>query len=157
MRGMRIASRPSLLILAFADRAQRLRSDAGGTGARITSPKEEFGFNFGDDYQLATYQQLAAYWQKLDRESDRMVLQEIGKTSEGRPHLMAIVTSPENHKNLARYQATSHAGSRSPRGSPTIRRARSRAKARPSSGSTAACTPARCSARSSSARWSTRW
>jgi Zinc carboxypeptidase len=74
---------------------------------RITAPKEEFGFNFGDDYQLATYQQLAAYWQKLDRESDRMVLQEIGKTSEGRPHLMAIVTSPENHKNLARYREIS--------------------------------------------------
>ena len=74
---------------------------------RVTAPKEEFGFNFGDDYQLATYQQLAAYWQKLDRESDRMVLQEIGKTSEGRPHLMAIVTSPENHKNLARIKDTS--------------------------------------------------
>jgi hypothetical protein len=74
---------------------------------RITSPKEEFGFNFGDDYQLATYQQLSTYWQKLDRESDRMVLQEIGRTSEGRPHLMAIVTSPENHKNLARYREIS--------------------------------------------------
>src|SRR4030095_14539043 len=70
---------------------------------RITTPKDEFGFNFGDDYQLATYQQLASYWHKLDRESDRMVVQEIGKTSEGRPHLMAIVTSPANHKNLARY------------------------------------------------------
>jgi hypothetical protein len=71
---------------------------------RVTSPKDAFGFNFGDDYQLATYQQLTAYWQTLDRESDRMVLQEIGKTSEGRPHLMAIVTSPENHENLARYR-----------------------------------------------------
>jgi hypothetical protein len=74
---------------------------------RVTSPKEEFGFNFGDDYQLATYQQLTAYWQKLDRESDRMVLQEIGRTSEGRPHLMAIVTSPENHKNLVRIKDAS--------------------------------------------------
>jgi hypothetical protein len=74
---------------------------------RITAPKEAFGFNFGDDYQLATYQQLAAYWQTLDRESDRMVLQEIGRTSEGRPHLMAIVTSPENHKSLARFREIS--------------------------------------------------
>ena len=79
----------------------------GAQAPRVTSPKEEFGFNFGDDYQLATYTQLTAYWQKLDRESDRMVLQEIGRTSEGRPHLMAIVTSPENHKNLARYQEIS--------------------------------------------------
>jgi hypothetical protein len=74
---------------------------------RVTSPKEQFGFNFGDDYQLATYQQLVEYWRKLDGESDRMVVQEIGRTSENRPHLMAIVTSPENHKNLARYRDTS--------------------------------------------------
>jgi hypothetical protein len=74
---------------------------------RVTSPKEEFGFNLGDDYQLTTYSQLAAYWHKLDRESDRMMVQEIGRTSEGRPHLMAIVTSPENHKNLARIREIS--------------------------------------------------
>jgi hypothetical protein len=73
---------------------------------KVTSPRQEFGFDFGDDYQLATYAQLSAYWQKLDRESDRMVLQEIGRTSEGRPHLMAIVTAPENHKNLARIRDT---------------------------------------------------
>src|SRR5262245_20023938 len=72
--------------------------------SRITSPKEQLGFNFGDDYQLANYKQLADYWQKLDAESDRMVVQEIGKTAEGRPHLMAIVTSPENHRNLAKYK-----------------------------------------------------
>jgi hypothetical protein len=74
---------------------------------RVTTPKEAFGFNFGDDYQLATYQQLADYWRKLDAESDRMVLQEIGRTSENRPHLMAIVTSPQNHKNLQRYREIS--------------------------------------------------
>jgi hypothetical protein len=81
-----------------------LLAAAAGAQSRITSPKDEFGFNFGDDYQLATYQQLAAYWQKLDGESDRLVVQEIGKTSERRSHLMAIVTSPENHQNLARYK-----------------------------------------------------
>jgi hypothetical protein len=74
---------------------------------RITTPMEEFGHNFGDDYWLANYQQIAAYWRKLDAQSDRMILQEIGKTAEGRPHLMAIVTSPENHRNLERYRQTS--------------------------------------------------
>jgi hypothetical protein len=71
---------------------------------KITTPKEELGFNFGDDYVLANYQQIASYWQKLDRESDRMIVQEIGKTAEGRPHFMAIVTSPANHQRLARYK-----------------------------------------------------
>src|SRR5687768_7951567 len=73
----------------------------------VTSPKTEFGHAFGDDYFLANYKQMEAYWRKLDRESDRMVLQDIGRTAEGRTHLMAIVTSPANHRNLARYKEIS--------------------------------------------------
>src|SRR3970040_2148842 len=72
--------------------------------ARIPTPPEEFCQNFGDDYFLANYQQIAAYWQKLDRESDRIAVQSIGKTAEGRDQLMAIVTSPENHRSLPRYK-----------------------------------------------------
>jgi hypothetical protein len=74
---------------------------------QVTAPLQEFGHNFGDDYFLTNYKQLAGYWQKLDRESDRLTLQPIGKTSEGREQLMAIVTSPENHRNLARYKEIS--------------------------------------------------
>src|SRR5580765_8902634 len=70
----------------------------------ITSPKQHFGFNIGDDYQLATYDQFVQYWRKLDQESDRMKVVEIGKTAEGRPQLMAIITSPENFKKLDRYK-----------------------------------------------------
>ena len=36
-----------------------------------------------------------------------MALEEIGKTAEGRPQLMAIVTSPANQKKLARYKEIS--------------------------------------------------
>jgi hypothetical protein len=32
---------------------------------------------------------------------------EIGKTEEGRPHLAAIVTAPENFENLDRYKQIS--------------------------------------------------
>ena len=75
--------------------------------APITTPKAHLGFNFGDDYQLANYRQLADYWRTLDAQSDRLTVREIGKTSEGRPHLMAIVTSPANHKNLETYREIS--------------------------------------------------
>src|SRR6266576_1281374 len=34
----------------------------------------------------------------------RLALREIGKTAEGRSQLMAIITAPENHKRLARYE-----------------------------------------------------
>src|SRR5688572_28722088 len=81
---------------------------AAAAGAQtVTSPKQFFGFNIGDDYQLATYTQFVDYWQKLDKESDRMKVVEIGKTAEGRPQLMAIVKSPENHKKLDRYKEIS--------------------------------------------------
>jgi hypothetical protein len=72
--------------------------------AKVTSPKEQFGFAVGDDYQLVNYRQLVAYWKKLDAESDRMKLVDIGKTAEGRTMIMAIITSPANHGRLARYK-----------------------------------------------------
>lgn len=77
------------------------------TPARITSPKEAFGANFGDDYFLATYTQIATYWRTLERESNRIRVVEIGTTAEGRSQLMAIVSSPDNLRNLERYKAIS--------------------------------------------------
>ncbi len=77
------------------------------TAQTITTPKQQFGFSIGDDYQLATYDQFQAYWQKLDKESPRMQVVEIGKTEEGRPHLAAIITAPENFAKLDRYKQIS--------------------------------------------------
>jgi hypothetical protein len=74
---------------------------------KITTPKEQFGHNVGDDYWLATYTQLVDYWKKLEQESPRIRLEEIGTTSEGRSMIMAIITSSENHKNLGRYKEIS--------------------------------------------------
>ena len=71
---------------------------------RITPPKEHFGFNIGDDYCLANYQQLMKYWAKVDTESERVKVMSIGTTEEGRPQFMAIVTSPANHAKLSHYQ-----------------------------------------------------
>src|SRR5207247_9917700 len=69
-----------------------------------TPPREPLRFDSGADYHLATYTQLEAYWRTLARQSPRMVLREIGKTAEGRTQLMAIITTPENHKRIASYQ-----------------------------------------------------
>ena len=70
----------------------------------VTTPEAALGFQIGADYQLANYVQLTAYWQTLARESDRMRLESIGQTAEGRDQWMAIITSPENHRRLDRYQ-----------------------------------------------------
>ena len=76
----------------------------GASAQSITTPIAEFGFNLGDDYQLANYTQLEAYWLKLAEESDRMKLEVIGNTAEGRPMYMATITAPENHPNLDRFK-----------------------------------------------------
>jgi hypothetical protein len=77
------------------------------TPPKITTPKEALGFNLGDDYQMANYTQLEAYWKTLAKESNRMKLVDIGLTAEGRHQYMAIITSPENQKNLAKYKEIS--------------------------------------------------
>jgi hypothetical protein len=74
----------------------------------ITTPKQQFGYNVGDDYQLVNYVMAEAYWKKLATESDRMKLVEMGKSSEGRTQWMAIISSPENLKNLDHYRDISH-------------------------------------------------
>ncbi|CAM3855626.1 M14 metallopeptidase family protein [Mucilaginibacter galii] len=72
----------------------------------VPSPKEHFGFNIGDDYQLATYTQTEAYFKKLSA-SPRTKLVDIGLTEEGRHQWMLIVSSPENIKNLEKYKEIS--------------------------------------------------
>src|SRR5262245_8066228 len=73
----------------------------------ITSPREQFGAAIGDDYFLATYSELEAYWKKLDQQSDRMQLVDIGRTEEGRSQWMAIISAPENLKQLDRLRDVS--------------------------------------------------
>ena len=90
-------------VIAASLLAQALWAQSGG---KITTPKEQFGYNIGDDYQLTNYTQLTEYWKKLATETDRMRLTEIGKTAEGRTQVMAIVTAPENFKSLDRYRDT---------------------------------------------------
>ena len=74
--------------------------------AQIPTPKEYFGFNIGDDYNLATYTQTEAFIKKLAT-SDRTKLVDIGLTEEGRHQWQLIVSSPENIKKLDRYKEIS--------------------------------------------------
>ncbi|MYH53758.1 MAG: peptidase [Gemmatimonadetes bacterium] len=72
--------------------------------AQLTTPEEQFGHRIGTDYQLINYQGLTDYWQLLARQSDRMTLESIGRTEEGREQWMATITSPANRPNLERYK-----------------------------------------------------
>jgi hypothetical protein len=82
-------------------------SQAADIPRKITTPKEAFGFNVGDDYHMANYVQLTSYWQTLAKESDRMKLVDMGPTAEGRRQYMAIISSPENIAKLDHYKEIS--------------------------------------------------
>ena len=85
-----------ILMTAFAVSAQG-----------IPSPKEHFGFNIGDNYQLATFTQTEAYFKKLAVASNKVKLHVIGKTEEGRNQYMVIVSDPANIRQLAKYKSIS--------------------------------------------------
>lgn len=101
-----IRSRILLPALAFA-LAFALAYPRDAAAQRITSPLQEFGHNIGDDYHLVNHRQLLKYWEKLDRESDRLSVVRIGTSAEGRPIMMAIVSAPENLKRVDRYREIS--------------------------------------------------
>ncbi|MEQ1821710.1 MAG: M14 family metallopeptidase [Fimbriimonadaceae bacterium] len=74
---------------------------------QVPSPKEFFGHDVCEDYWLANYKQYTAYMQELDKKSDRLSLESIGKTEFGNEQLMAIVTDPGNRRNLQNYRKAS--------------------------------------------------
>ncbi len=95
--------RPALAAVAAVCAA----SLAAQPAPKITSPKDALGFNIGDDYQVANYSQLDAYWHTLAKESDRMKLVDMGPTEEGRRQYMAVISSPANLKQLDHYKEIS--------------------------------------------------
>src|SRR5438132_1919543 len=69
------------------------------------TPQSVIGFEPCADYHLATYEQIAEYFRTLAAAaSDRIHLLEMGKTAEGRTQLMAIISSGENLRQLARFK-----------------------------------------------------
>ena len=97
---MRLLARRALTALALAV-ALPIAAVAQG---RLTTPKQFFGHEIGEDYWLPNYTQFSKYWETLAKESDRMILDTIGLTAEGRPQLMAIVSSPQNIKDREKYR-----------------------------------------------------
>ena len=72
--------------------------------AAVPTPARYFGFTPGDDYKLADSAEIFGYFHKLAAGSDRIRLEEFGRTSEDRPMYVAFISAPENLKKLDRYR-----------------------------------------------------
>ena len=69
-----------------------------------TPPEKFLGHKIGADRKLADYNQIQAYFQKLDQESEKIKVLTIGKTTLNKPMIMAVITSEENMSKLKTYQ-----------------------------------------------------
>ncbi len=72
--------------------------------AAVPAPKDHFGFEPGEDYKLANYEEITGYFKKLAESSNRIRWVEYGKTSMGRTSYMAFISSPENLTRLDEYK-----------------------------------------------------
>ncbi len=70
-----------------------------------TSPEEFLGHKVGADRKLADYNQIQAYFHKLDGESGKIKVLTIGKTTLNKPMIMAVITSKENMAKLDTFQS----------------------------------------------------
>ncbi len=72
--------------------------------SQVPNPEDVLGFKIGNDRKVADMSQIIDYFHKLDNTSDRILVKEVGKTTEGNPFIVAIITSERNHKNLDKYR-----------------------------------------------------
>ncbi len=70
----------------------------------VPTPKSVLGFHPTDDKTIADWTQIVNYFQKLDAASDKIKVQEIGKTTLGKPLIVAFISSADNIKNLEKYK-----------------------------------------------------
>ena len=71
----------------------------------VPAPASVFGFEPGADNRLATYDQVVDYYRRVDAASDRVMLVEAGRTSQGRTAIFALVSSPANLARIDHYRA----------------------------------------------------
>jgi 2-hydroxy-3-keto-5-methylthiopentenyl-1-phosphate phosphatase len=70
----------------------------GNFDASIPTPEQFLGYAIGE--QHTRHDRIVAYLKELDRLSDKVSFEIIGETFEHRAQVVAIFSSPENHKNL---------------------------------------------------------
>jgi hypothetical protein len=72
--------------------------------ADIAAPETFFGHKPGADFKLIRWEKIVEYFQLLSRESNRIKVEELGKTTLGNPFILATISSAENLSQLEKYK-----------------------------------------------------
>lgn len=85
-------------------RAAVLLAAALALPAAVPTPESHFGHPMGADRKVLDWDRVVAYFQALERNSDRLRLEVLGKSTEGRPFIAALIASPRTLASLERYR-----------------------------------------------------
>ncbi len=88
--------------------AALLLSSSALPAPKAPSPSELLGIPVGADRTLADWKQIVSYFRALDAASDRVSVETIGRTTLGEELILAVVSSPENLRNLPKIKETAH-------------------------------------------------
>src|SRR2546422_5275238 len=72
--------------------------------AAVPIPESHFGHKIGADRTVLDWSKVVDYFQILAKSSDRIRVEDLGKTTEGRPFLLATIAAPETLRNLDQYR-----------------------------------------------------
>ena len=70
----------------------------------IPSPEGSLGFQVGADRKLADWQEIVSYFRELEQSSDRVLVQELGRTTQDNPFLLVVISHPDTLADLAAFQ-----------------------------------------------------
>jgi len=72
--------------------------------AAVPTPESHFGHPIGQDRTVLDWARVVSYFDQLAANSDRVVVREVGKSTEGRPLIVAYISAPETLKRLEYYR-----------------------------------------------------
>ena len=76
----------------------------GSRAGVVPSPKAVLGFSPGDDRTIADWSQITDYFARLDKASDRVLVQTLGQSTLKRPLIVAYISARENILALQKYK-----------------------------------------------------
>ncbi len=94
-----LSTGPVMSSVSYAQRSGQVVSRAA-----VPSPRSVLGFTPGDDRTIADWRQITDYFARLDKASDRVLVQEIGQSTLRRSLVAAFISSRENILALNKYR-----------------------------------------------------
>jgi hypothetical protein len=77
---------------------------SSATPAAVPTPESHFGHRMGADRKLLDWEKVVSYFRLLEKSSDRIRVDDLGKSAEGRPFIALTIAAADTLRNLGRYR-----------------------------------------------------